>query len=232
MNAIKSTKLALLLSLSVSQDTVPTARGQNDTAATRDQQQTTVQSGTLSTTDAEFIRDAGRAGQKEVVLAIYAKQRSDNPAIKQMADTLIAEHTAANLELLQLASRKGIQLPADATSSTAQGGTSSASTSGQTITTESSTSQYSTAKTAEDQTSKPVSNESAAPSVSSKGSLEDFANLSGSDFDRAFVKHIVKDHEKNIAKFERASTEKTLPTLRKHLEMAQKMQDKGDQSRQ
>jgi putative membrane protein len=55
---------------------------------------------------------------------------------------------------------------------------------------------------------------------------------SGADFDKAFVTMAVKDHKKDIAKFEKCSNDvndpdlkafidKTLPTLREHLKMAQ-----------
>ena len=61
--------------------------------------------------------------------------------------------------------------------------------------------------------------------------------LSGAAFDRAFVSHMIMGHEKAIGKFETASAtlqdadlkkyaEKTLPTLRKHLETAQELQAK------
>jgi putative membrane protein len=53
----------------------------------------------------------------------------------------------------------------------------------------------------------------------------------GADFDKAFAEHAIKDHEKDITKFEkalrdckdsdlRAFIEKTLPVLRQHLQMA------------
>ena len=58
--------------------------------------------------------------------------------------------------------------------------------------------------------------------------------LSGAAFDKAFVDAAVEDHQKDIAKYEAqaksgdaqtaALANKTLPTLRKHLEAAQKLQ--------
>jgi len=55
--------------------------------------------------------------------------------------------------------------------------------------------------------------------------------LSGAEFDRKYMEAMVKDHEKDVAAFERESTSgsdadlkawaaKTLPTLREHLQMA------------
>jgi predicted outer membrane protein len=61
------------------------------------------------------------------------------------------------------------------------------------------------------------------------------ASLSGADFDRAYVAKMVKGHKKAIHEFETASAtltdtdlkkyaDKTLPTLREHLRMAQQLQ--------
>ena len=67
------------------------------------------------------------------------------------------------------------------------------------------------------------------------------AKLSGADFDREFAQHEVKDHEKDIKKFEKetaklkdadlkAWAEKQLPVLREHLAMAQKLSAAGEKS--
>ncbi len=64
------------------------------------------------------------------------------------------------------------------------------------------------------------------------------AALNGDAFDREFVHHMLMDHKKAISLFEaeakngkdgdlKAFAEKTLPTLRKHLKMAQDL-DKGE----
>ncbi|SKA08666.1 DUF4142 domain-containing protein [Consotaella salsifontis] len=57
--------------------------------------------------------------------------------------------------------------------------------------------------------------------------------MSGEDFDEEFARYMVKDHKKDIAEFEAKAkdgkdatstlAEKTLPALRKHLRMAQKL---------
>ncbi len=59
------------------------------------------------------------------------------------------------------------------------------------------------------------------------------STLSGADFDRAYMKTMVKDHRKDVAEFKRESAKakdpdvkswasKTLPTLESHLDLAQK----------
>ncbi|HKR12153.1 MAG TPA: DUF4142 domain-containing protein [Pyrinomonadaceae bacterium] len=57
------------------------------------------------------------------------------------------------------------------------------------------------------------------------------SGMSGAEFDRAYVKMMVSDHEKDVSEFEKQSTKgadpelkafasKTLPTLQQHLQMA------------
>jgi len=64
--------------------------------------------------------------------------------------------------------------------------------------------------------------------------MKDIENKQGSDFDRAFIQDAVKDHRKDIAKFEKASRDlqdpelrsfamETLPTLRNHLQEAERI---------
>ncbi len=60
------------------------------------------------------------------------------------------------------------------------------------------------------------------------------SKLSGANFDKAYMADMVKDHEEDVAEFEKAANEcqdaalkawaqKTLPTLRSHLEQARKV---------
>jgi putative membrane protein len=64
--------------------------------------------------------------------------------------------------------------------------------------------------------------------------LDHFAGLKGAAFDTAYMKHMVADHKEDIALFERATKEaknekvkalatQTLPTLREHLKLAEKV---------
>jgi putative membrane protein len=61
--------------------------------------------------------------------------------------------------------------------------------------------------------------------------VDRFQNMSGAAFDKAFAEHAIKDHEKDIDKYEKALQsckdpslkawiEKNLPVLRQHLQMA------------
>lgn len=64
-----------------------------------------------------------------------------------------------------------------------------------------------------------------------KASYEHLNGLSGTEFDKAYMQHMVADHEQAVADFDKASTSatdadlkawagKTLPTLKEHLELA------------
>ncbi len=70
-----------------------------------------------------------------------------------------------------------------------------------------------------------------------KNELTKMQKLTGPEFDTAYSKAMLKDHEKDVAAFEKQSTKgddadikafaaKTLPTLREHLEMARSLSGK------
>jgi putative membrane protein len=79
----------------------------------------------------------------------------------------------------------------------------------------------------------------AAPSRGKRNDLEKMGKLSGDEFDKRFVREVgIKDHEKDIKNFEKASEkvkdpelkawiDKTLPKLREHLATAQKLPEGG-----
>ena len=70
-----------------------------------------------------------------------------------------------------------------------------------------------------------------------KSALDHLSSLSGNAFDKAYMDHMVQDHEKAVADFQNASTTaldadlkgwaaKTLPTLQQHLQLAQTVKGK------
>ncbi|MDP3822989.1 MAG: DUF4142 domain-containing protein [Burkholderiales bacterium] len=80
---------------------------------------------------------------------------------------------------------------------------------------------------------------SAAPPRAKRRDVEKLARLTGKAFDERFVREVgIKDHEKDIRMFEKGSAsvkdaqlkawiDKTLPHLREHLAMAQKLPQAG-----
>lgn len=74
----------------------------------------------------------------------------------------------------------------------------------------------------------------AEPSAKERAEYRHLAALSGSRFDEAFVKAMVKDHKKDIAAFRKEAragsgpaasyAQNSLPTLRKHLQLAESLE--------
>jgi putative membrane protein len=70
-----------------------------------------------------------------------------------------------------------------------------------------------------------------------KAAMDHLNSLSGAEFDKAYMQHMVADHEKDVSEFQNASTgaqdadikawaAKTLPTLQDHLKQAQETSGK------
>lgn len=65
----------------------------------------------MSSADQKFMMMAATGGMAEVGMARLALQKSSNESVKQYAQKMIDDHTAAGEELTQVASMKGITLP-------------------------------------------------------------------------------------------------------------------------
>jgi putative membrane protein len=63
-------------------------------------------------TDRSFIANAAVGGMYEVAVGQVAAERASDAAVKSYAGMLVEQHTAANNELAQLATARGIALPA------------------------------------------------------------------------------------------------------------------------
>ena len=135
-----------------------------------------------------FWNDAAQAGMAEVMLANLALQKSTNEEVKQLAQKVVDDHTAANNELKDLAATKSATLPTEV-------------------------------------------------NTKQKATYDKLNALSGDQFDKEFVKVMVKDHEKAVSLFQKqadrgtdadvkAWAAKTLPALQGHLEMAKALNDK------
>ena len=64
----------------------------------------------LATTETEFVHKAGIGGMMEVEAGSLALQKSKSPVVKEFANMMIKDHTAANKELEGIAKNKGLQL--------------------------------------------------------------------------------------------------------------------------
>jgi putative membrane protein len=133
--------------------------------------------------DHAFAVKAAEGGLAEVELGNLAKDKASSDAVKNFGQKMVDDHSKANTELKDIASRDNIQLP--------------------------------TSLAAKDQAEK-----------------DRLSKLSGAEFDRAYMKHMVADHRKDVAEFRKESTSgknadlkawagKTVPTLESHLKMAE-----------
>lgn len=66
----------------------------------------------LSHSDRKFLRMAGESGLKEVTISQDVLSRLTDPRIRDFAQMMITDHSSANTQLTQLATRKGVEIPA------------------------------------------------------------------------------------------------------------------------
>jgi putative membrane protein len=72
---------------------------------------TFTQAAQISPPDEQFFTDAAQTNIAEVDAGHLAVQKGTSPAVKQLGQTLIADHTRAQDQLRQIAQQKGLQLP-------------------------------------------------------------------------------------------------------------------------
>jgi putative membrane protein len=68
--------------------------------------------GTLSNSDRKFVEEAAIGGMAEVEMGNLAGQKAGSDAVKQFGQRMATDHSKANDELKQVASTKGVQVPA------------------------------------------------------------------------------------------------------------------------
>lgn len=136
----------------------------------------------------DFAKDAAQGGMAEVLLGRLAAERASSPDVRAFGQQMVADHSKANAELMQIAARKNIQLPTEVKS---------------------------------DQ----------------KSEQDKLSKLSGADFDKEYVDYMTKDHEDDVAEFQKQSQSggdaeikafagKTLPVIQHHLEMVKGIKSK------
>lgn len=67
----------------------------------------------MSPQDKEFVSKAGMAGLGEVQMGNLALQKSTSADVKAFAQRMVTDHSKSNGELQQLATTKGVALPAE-----------------------------------------------------------------------------------------------------------------------
>lgn len=66
----------------------------------------------LSRSDRNFFEKAAKSGMKEVSVSKATLDRLMNPQAKAFAQMMVSDHSKANSELMELAAKKGVTLPA------------------------------------------------------------------------------------------------------------------------
>jgi putative membrane protein len=138
--------------------------------------------------DKKFLKDAALGGMTEVELGKLATQKASSDDVKQFGQRMVDDHTKANDQLKQIASKENVSIP-DALDSKHQ------------------------------------------------SRINKLSKLSGPDFDKAYMKDQVKDHEKDVSEFKNEAdngsnanikqfASSTLPTLQEHLNMAKGLNKK------
>jgi predicted outer membrane protein len=194
-------------------------------------------------TDPEkFVRGVYHSWINEIRLGNLAKQQAQNLEVKQFAEKIAQDHTKANTELKQIAQQKNISLDTDATSATTSPGYPNPRVGAPGATPAPATPSAPRDSVAASGTPRSPSAVDTARGASTPGAwkahnqqvYDRLAALSGKQFDDAFTTHMFQSHSKSVAKFEKASgdlqdgelkqfVESTLPTLKEHLAMAQRL---------
>jgi putative membrane protein len=142
--------------------------------------------GTVDDKTSSFMTDAAKGGMTEVEVSKLAKDRAMNPRVKNFAEMMIRDHSAANDELKNIARQKSVMLPTD------------------------------------------LGNK--------QDDVNDLGKKKGTDFDKAYMKMMVKDHKDVVDAFEKCAQNGTdpdvktfasqkLPTLRMHLDSAKAIEN-------
>jgi putative membrane protein len=70
--------------------------------------------GQLDHGDRKFLQEAAAGGLAEVEMGQLASQKAQSPEVKQFGERMVQDHGKANDQLKQLASSKGVDVPAQA----------------------------------------------------------------------------------------------------------------------
>src|SRR5688500_15723713 len=66
----------------------------------------------VNSADKDFVGDAAKLSMEEVAISQIALTKTTNPHVKELAQMMVDDHTAASKKLSALALAKGLKLPA------------------------------------------------------------------------------------------------------------------------
>jgi putative membrane protein len=73
----------------------------------------TANAGPADEASAEFLKKAAEGGMAEVQTGTVAREKGTDASVKSFASMMVNDHTGANAEVKNLASKKNVTLPAD-----------------------------------------------------------------------------------------------------------------------
>jgi putative membrane protein len=195
----------------------------------------------MAGTSQGFVWMAATTDMKEIHMGEMALQKSDNSDVKSFARDIVSDHKKACKKLTAIAEKEGLNYPG--TNSMAMNMNDRMSE--RWHTNYNSESKHPTMERQNMDSPPHLASMLVTTNVNDivtnqqmvGHEMMNWDSLSGVEFDRAFINHMVMGHEKAISKFEMASenlqdadlkkyAQKTLPVLREHLRMAQKLQSK------
>ena len=142
---------------------------------------------TVSAADTRFVKTASEGGLAEVQLSQLALKQSQNDDVRNFAQKMVDDHTKANDQLKEIASKDNLEIPA-----------------------------------------------SLDPKHQAR--IDKMSKLSGPEFDKAYIKDQLKDHEQDVSEFQKEAQNgtdpnvkqfaaSTLPTLQEHLNMVKQLKN-------
>jgi putative membrane protein len=215
-----------------SRDVYPAAHEQEDLNAKTDPE--------------KFIRSVYHSGINEIRVGNLAKQQAQSQVVKQFADKIVQDHTKANNELRRIAQQKNISLDTDVASA-ATTSPADPSRARDRVESPGATPTPANPSAPRDSIAAAGTSGGAGAVDTARGArtpgawkahdqqvYDHLAALSGKQFEDAFTTHMFQSHTKSVAKFEKASSdlengelkqfvESTLPALKEHLAMAQRL---------
>lgn len=165
----------------------------------------------------QFVTDAALGGMKEIQTSKIALEKSQNGEVRKFAHRMVTDHSAANMKLMHIAQAKGLDFPATNTFAPDDP-------------------QWNNPMlTGSEQVKEAYLLTTNLP-VSTYQDINRLKSLSGIEFDRAYALDMVNDHIMTVQEFELAQRDltdpqlrqfaaETLPTLREHLQMAQRLEN-------
>ena len=176
----------------------------------------------MALTSQQFVQDAMVGGMKEIRLGEIALENSQNKDVQQFADRMVKDHTKVNEKLMKIADGEGLSIPATNTFSADDPNWSNPLISNP-----------------EGLQGAELLTLTNLPYLSDYQAIQRLQAVSGNQFDQSYAAEMVSDHTNAISEFYTASqdlsdkklkrfAERTLPILRKHYEMAEKLANELD----